>query len=474
MKDKIYLLIGVAILPIIVWFFLFRQPSGKPVTRFMQPPRREITKEQIDTSKPEAALMRIQQLSPPDTREICGKIIAMYPGTDYVPQAMYETGVAYYRECDYRNAVSQFEGVVSSFPASRYGRGFADYALRSVFLHRIGNWPGCPIEKLREFISENPHHKMLPDAQYALAYYYHTHTGNNPFQSASDEFQVLISSFPGSKYGKDARRYIDWVARITAQEEKLGNSGDDAKAENLFALGKLYYDFLSDFAIEGEVSIWREPAYKIFRKVVLDYPKSSYAAEADYLLIWHLPGIYFEGGDTDRAVDLSDTYQKYVDKYPNSQHAPEILCESADFLRKLVPDLMNVPEEENAVAWIYARLPSSPDDFIAGIISRYSAVVQNYPASEYAKKAEDSISQLKEFLKRVDDYSKALATVHPPCIVGRCPGGSAACCGPYTLVGPNAQKCMALEKKELVLSGVALEAKEINDKLLYVTEISSK
>jgi outer membrane protein assembly factor BamD len=147
-------------------------------------------------------------------------------------------------------------------------------------------------QEYRSFLDLHPAHESAPYAQYRIGLCYHKQVDAidrdmDPVYKALDAFQTLLSLYPESPYGADARE------KITVLQNQL--------AEREFYVGKFYLGkHVFPAAIER------------FKNILQNYPNSPVVDQT----LYHLALAYEASGDSSQAVE---SLKALLDRYPNTR-----------------------------------------------------------------------------------------------------------------------------------------------------------
>jgi len=257
---------------------------------------------------------------------------------------------------------------------------------------------------------------------------------NKRYKSALKEFRKLLTQFPDSMEAAEAQYYVGvcW--------EKIGNPfrafEEYQKVIDVYPNSKRIQDIVASQYAIGEYFLNREPkkwlglslsslsehpSLEIFKKVVDNAPYSEYAPRAQYKL-----GLLYS--NLRRYEEAKDAFQTLLDNYPDSEWAEagkyqlalagakassgvdydnanrkEALKHFSDFLEKH-PDTELSSEaekhfsglrEEEAKKQYEIGLFYEKQNKISSASVYYQDLLDKYPGTEYAGKAEQRLKELR-------------------------------------------------------------------------------
>jgi tetratricopeptide (TPR) repeat protein len=243
--------------------------------------------------------------------------------------------------------------------------------------------------------------------------------------NAVSSLEVLSKDYKGSEFCpfgqlELADIYTTSFAKDAAKQKKAivlykdiidSKAPDKVKIEALFRLGYVYYN-LKDY----------QNSSAVYQRLVLTYPKSERAKEAELQTIWSTfnSGLYAQtlkmidtmSKNQDTSVDVLylkancerrlakvpetiATYQELLTKYPNSKYAASATYELALFAYKYgkydltvqySQRLLNDSEYRQDVYWLLAEVAEKKSD-INSAIQYYKLLTEKYPDAPLAPEA---------------------------------------------------------------------------------------
>ena len=356
--------------------------------------------------------------------EKSAKVLAYYPESEYVDDALYLLGMCYLRTGEYSKALRKFNELLENFPESE----FADDSRywRSVCLY-YGGKEEAAVDSLELFAKEDP--KRAEDALFMigeLAY------KDSNFIDAQNAFKRFLERFPKSSLAPKARLrlgqiswYFEKYDECVKYLEKIG-AGDLPKREfvdsqKLLAqcyikLGKynkaekiltkitgdeIYRDYWAEAElIIGDVAMARgefSRAEKIWFDIIKAHPHTESAAWAYY----RLGEMYYKLGDLKKAKEMFDFAAK---EYTRSEVSSLAARKSAVIARILEhryaiknADSLgtNVVKAQLELAEMYITELNQPDT----ALNIYSRILSEHPEDSLAPHAAYSMGWVYANLK---------------------------------------------------------------------------
>ncbi len=273
------------------------------------------------------------------------RLVTTYPDNALVPYARFTLGAAYLALGDYRNAAEQFVAVskdatvpetvraeslfkagvaysesgqldtamaalhdtVASFPASP----FAEQAMyeQGWVAYRADRYEDA-LRLADAFLEKYPDGTWSPGARYLKGRCYQSQA---KYAEAEKVYRRLVADNPASPFAVRAKYQLCWTeywqgrddAAASRAEALAEEIGDELRGELMFVYG------LSRFA-EGRFA----DALDRFATVVAKYPKSKFAAEAEF----HYARCLAELG---RHADAATAFSEFARRRPEDNLAPE-------------------------------------------------------------------------------------------------------------------------------------------------------
>ena len=341
------------------------------------------------------------------------RVLAFYPKSKYVDDALLIIGKSYYYQEEYPKAERKFQEIVAGFPKSKLVLE-ANFFLGLTYfkLDRLSD-----AALVWQAILQNPKQKKFQkQALYSQA--------ELRFQQKDYDEAILLYRTFLSKYKKDsqaafAQRQIaesfwekkDYESARKAytemknytQDKELIYQAEFKAGQTAYQLKKVtegmaifkrlaenpgYYSHLPEIKLQlalGHLASGQvEEAAKFNQEVITDYPKTAYSAQAYYQL-----GI-LQQDKKDDLKTAKEMFDKSKDEAPTSEYAKKALEKSADITKlEEYRKLLSEGETEKSVETqfllgeFYLTHLNRPDSALAA----YKNIVVNNPGSEYAPKA---------------------------------------------------------------------------------------
>jgi len=363
------------------------------------------------------------------------KVLAIYPESDYVDDALFLIGMCYFRMGQYDKAIRKFDELYTNFPKSpflteaRFYRGWANMML--------GNF-GASAFEFQEVLDDK---EFGEDAAFMLA---EVAYAQKDYQTAEEYYLKFIEKYPNSKRSFEAYLKLGDIYfntdRFAEAETTLEKITDKAPANVYFEaqllLGRTKIE-LSKFeealkilqtllertterADRAEIELvigelyfrWGklDEAENIWKGITEKYPKSE-ASSIAYLRLGEL--YQKKNWDLKKAADM---YAKSVTESPRSQSARVAMLRSQSLLElervrtgeidttnreKLIDNYFRMGE-------IYLFDLNAPDSALA----IYQYILKNYPESPMACKALYGIAWINQYsykdIQRADSLYAAI------------------------------------------------------------------
>jgi len=279
------------------------------------------------------------------------RFIASYPDHPKSAEARYWLAEAEYHAKDYRNALKNYQSLVSVAQHPRreegmYGIGWTYYKLNEfpkaieAFEKLIVAYPSGKFSfdarlRLGDCYFQQKDYKkaagayrtvvrLFPKnegADYALYQLGQTFYRSADFDQASDQFNELIKSYPKSSLADDAQYALGWMkfqkkeylAAVKEFQIVLANYPESEIAPRAYySIGDSYYN-LRQYAT----------AEKSYREVLRQFPRSPLAADA-------LTGVQYCLVAQGKSKDAVGTIDKYVKENPSSPNTEQLELRKAE------------------------------------------------------------------------------------------------------------------------------------------------
>lgn len=362
------------------------------------------------------------------------KVLAVYPNSDYVDDALFLIGLCYFRMGEYDKAIRKFDELYTNFPDSpfiseaRFYRGWANMMLgnygASAFEFQIilddkilgedaafmlaelayvqNDYPKA-IDGYKSFIEKYPSSKRIDEAYLKLADLY--------FQT--DSFELCERTV--EKISKNASNNIRFDAQILAARAKL----ELGKFEDALAILNELLKNTSEKSLMAEIELLIGEVYSRWGKldeaentwigVTQKYPKTP-ASSVAYLRLGEL----YQKRNWD-LVKAGEMYNKAVNESPNSPSARVALMRSQSILelekvRAFNPDTTN---EDRLLANYFkmAEIYLFDLDVPDSALSIYKHIWANYRKSPSSCRALYGIAWIYQYAYKDIQSSDSLYSV---------------------------------------------------------------
>jgi len=263
-----------------------------------------------------------------------------------------DTGIIYYNQEDYNNAITTFQQLINDYPDSEYADEAQYYIAWSYY--NLASYEEAIIE-FEKIEGNYPNSEFIDDAKYYIAYCNEKKLGY--YVKALLQYYNFLDSFPDSEFADDAQLGIgdccyamkQYSSAIEGYQKVL----DNYPQSPLLALAQ--YSIAHSYRRMAKY----DNAIDEFEKVIDNYPESDYSSPAQYYIGYS----YYEFQDYSQAI-LG--FQKVIDNYPNSTWPNE-------------QERLVAPCAQYYIGWCYEKL----EQWSAAIIA-YQKVIDNYPDSTWS------------------------------------------------------------------------------------------
>ncbi|MDA9148634.1 outer membrane protein assembly factor BamD, partial [Alphaproteobacteria bacterium] len=215
---------------------------------------------------------------------------------------IYKRALLLIEENDYKSALNEFENLLLNYP-------FSDLAVKSEITSAYSLYEDNQIQKainkLNSFIEMNPTGELTIYAHYLLGMCYYIQTSQKGRDAslslkAINNFQIIESKYPNSKYAKDAKLKILYLKNRLAENElavgkfylKKNASGSAIKRfkvilekfQNTSVIPETLYRLSEALLITG----LKEEAQKSIAILNYNFPKNEWASLSKSLLVNNL------------------------------------------------------------------------------------------------------------------------------------------------------------------------------------------
>ncbi len=145
------------------------------------------------------------------------KVLAFYPETKWVDDALFLLGMCFYRTGEYTKAIRKFDELTEAFPESEYGAE-AHY-WRTLCIYEVGEFDAA-LERLKELSSEGIYAERSTFMMAELFY------EQGDFISAKEAYLSYLTAYPGGEFESLAHLRL---ANIAFSFEKYGRCIEEAR-----------------------------------------------------------------------------------------------------------------------------------------------------------------------------------------------------------------------------------------------------
>jgi len=266
------------------------------------------------------------------------------------PKGMFYAGKSYYNLEYYRQAIDSWENILEDYPKSEIAPNAA-YEIGMTYFQGLKYDMAAPYFKI--VIDEYPNSPIATEALLTLGNNYYNAAD---YKKAIDAFKKFISIHPNDSLVDEAEQSLSSAYYMAGQEnpnmlESFINEfpSDPKAALALFNIAVHSYE-------EGN----KEMALETFRKVVIDFPETEYAEDAQVNVI----KIYDEMENHEKLVDEANLFLEY---FPESERTP--------------------------LALFYGGSGYFYLGEYGKAIESFKIIVKEYPASEYVETAKHNLNQ---------------------------------------------------------------------------------
>jgi TolA-binding protein len=232
-------------------------------------------------------------------------IVKISPDHPLRSKAIFYAGKSYYNLEYYRQAISSWELILEKYRNSDIAPRAA-YEIGMTYFQAFKYSEAAPYFKI--VIDEYPNSELVPEAMIALGNNYYN---GQDYRKAIDAFSKFIELYPNDSLAEQAKQTLSSSYYMSGQEnpqflnEFIEQFPSDPKA----ALA--HYNLAVDYYEKGN----KEQALEEFRKVVINFPETEYAEDAQVNII----KIFDEQKDYEKLVSEANLFAEY---FPDSKNAP--------------------------------------------------------------------------------------------------------------------------------------------------------
>lgn len=316
------------------------------------------------------------------------RVLANGPDHDLQYEAIYRCGQCLVAQGQYEPAIRVFQELLQD---ERNYERFAPIRLEIAMCKRkMGDYREA-IAEYSGIAQDYPNTEFSAEALFSLGLIYQEVYFD--FEKAAKNFEEVAKQSVQSKLGEEATARIEDINKLITYRSRLSQEGQD-QAKTRFLLAELYLFQFSQV----------DSALVQYQAVLNQYPKSEHAPKAIYAIAWILAEVK---GDSLGAEEL---YWRLIQDYPATEYA--------DAARAI----LGIDDPKGNEISPKAELLRAERRFLQGeevdmVLEGYRRVVEAYPTSEYAPKAQYAIAWIWENIKKdrqmaINAYRK-LASDYP-------------------------------------------------------------
>jgi TolA-binding protein len=232
-------------------------------------------------------------------------IIKISPDHPLKPKAIFYAGKSYYNLEYYRQAINSWELILEKYRNS-------DIAPRAAFEIGMTYFQAFKYSQAAPYfqivIDEYPNSELVPEAMIALGNNYYN---GQDYRKAIDAFSKFIELYPNDSLAEEAKQTLSSAYYMSGQEnpQLLNEFIEQFPSDPKAALA--HYNLAVDLYEKGN----KEQALEEFRKVVINFPETEYAEDAQVNVI----KIFDERKDYEKLVSEANLFTEY---FPDSKKAP--------------------------------------------------------------------------------------------------------------------------------------------------------
>ncbi len=282
------------------------------------------------------------------------------------PKGMFYAGKSYYNLEYYRQAIDSWENILEDYPKSEIAPNAA-YEIGMTYFQGLKYDMAAPYFKI--VIDEYPNSPIATEALLTLGNNYYNAAD---YKKAIDAFKKFISIHPNDSLVDEAEQSLSSAYYMAGQENPnmLESFIEEFPSDPKAALA------LFNIAVHSYEEGNKEMALETFRKVVIDFPETEYAEDAQVNVI----KIYDETENHEKLVDEANLFLEY---FPESERTP--------------------------LALFYGGSGYFYLGEYGKAIESFKKIVKEYPASEYVETAKHNLNQCYKRLgsaERIEEGSE--------------------------------------------------------------------
>jgi tol-pal system protein YbgF len=235
------------------------------------------------------------------------EFVNRYPDDEMVPEALYQSGLCYYRLEYYKEAMARWNRLVKEHPQ----HALAPEALYQVgkTYFGLGNYDEAAAQ-LQLLIDKYPQFKDAKDARIQIAQSYYN---QSRFDLAATKLQEFLNNYPKDPKSKDVLELLQ-MAHYRQGKQK----GDLMALTEKFPNSKLTADIYWQMGADAFNDKQYKQALQYFQKLVGEFPEAQQVGQAYY----YMAESFFNLQEYPAAVTA---YKIYVLNFPKSPNRVQAL-----------------------------------------------------------------------------------------------------------------------------------------------------
>ena len=398
---------------------LAEKETKKVLESFDSEDNKEVKDKMIKESQYEIADNLFNQKKYLEALDLYEKYAKENPEDLLAPEAIYRSGLCYYRLEYYSNAIKTWEGLVEKYKTDKKAPE-ALYQVADTYF-RAQKYTEA-VAAFRKLIADYPESKWVKDAQLRIGNSYYN---ARDYDNAMKEFKRYLDLYPDDAQVADVIDSLESAAKKKVDSAPVKTAGTKsttaaAEAENPLSesidtlKGILVKYPNSKIAGEIQYKIGRkyfddkkyETAAEELTKVIMDYPETTSAGNAHFFL----SEAYYKLQKYEEALAA---YKRYINNFPKDEYVIDALFHSAtsNYNLKLFADaaesykeiLKKFPESEFASAAMFnMALAYKKANKLDEAAATYIDFNKKYPADTNALPSLTEAANIYQKQKRFD------------------------------------------------------------------------
>ncbi|MBL0059458.1 MAG: tetratricopeptide repeat protein [Elusimicrobia bacterium] len=328
------------------------------------------------------------------------EFIAKYPDDSRTERALYQAGLALYRQEYFTEAIGKWTTLSVKHPASKFAPDAVFQTARTYF--GLGQYNQA-YQSFRKVVELYPASPLAKESMLQIGQCFYN-AGDIP--RAIDQYRAYMEKYPDDEKAKEVQELLQMAFY------KQGKTGGDMKElVAQFPKSKFTADIYWELGAEAYNRKDYDKALDYFQRLILDFPDSTQAMQSFY----YKADSYFLKGEYAAAVN---TFKNFIVNYPQ-----DVLTKDSRF--KLAVSYFSLKDYGQAALSFNDFLeahPSDPKSRDAALnipicytksgqpfqaIDAYMNFLRRYPGDEKTAYVYLQVGQLYE---EVEDYMKAVET----------------------------------------------------------------